>query len=166
MNRLFWKEGFKAKREDAFLEAMLSVHTGANQWPGDIEESEYWPGVSPGKFGPANALSPKYNQNMVNDLLQSKKKPPLFWIHGKDDNIVSEESYSEPGFQGKMKLREGWPGEKIFPPQPMKSQIKYTLNKYAETGGIVQTKLIDDCGHSPFIEKPKVTFTALKHNLQ
>ena len=166
MNRLFWKEGFKADREEDILTAMLQIHTGDKYYPGDYEESKYWPGVAPGKFGPVNALSPKYNQSLLHDFLNTKPKPPLLWIHGADDNIISDASFSDPGYQGKMQLREGWPGEEKYPPQPMESQIKYSLAEYQSKGGKVYRKQIDDCGHTPFIEKPETTKQAVLDHLQ
>ncbi|MGM0547229.1 MAG: alpha/beta fold hydrolase, partial [Bacteroidota bacterium] len=48
MNRLFWKEGFRAEREEDILSAMLQIHTGPKQYPGDFVSSEFWPGVAPG----------------------------------------------------------------------------------------------------------------------
>lgn len=161
MNRLFWKAGFRAKREEDILTSLLQIHFGEQQYPGDYVPSDYWPGVAPGKFGPVNAISPKYNRSVLQQLIDAKTKPPLLWIHGKDDHIISDRSYSDPGFQGKMKLRTGWPGEEIFPSQPMITQIQYALNNYQAKGGMVRKKLIDDCGHTPFIEKPATTKEAL-----
>lgn len=153
MNRLFWKEGFRAEREDEILSAMLQIHTGEMKYPGDYRKSDYWPGVAPGKYGPVNALSPKYNTNLLQQFVEASPKPPLLWIHGKDDKIISDQSYSDPGYQGKLKLRKGWPGSDSYPPQPMIAQIKYALQQYLGQGGKVDKKFIDDCGHTPFIEK-------------
>jgi len=166
MNRLFWKEGFKADREEDILTAMLQIHTGEKHYPGDYEESEYWPGVAPGRYGPVNALSPKYNESLLHDFLDTNRKPPLLWIHGKDDNIISDTSFSDPGYQGKMSLRKGWPGKKQYPPQPMESQIKYSLAEYQLMGGKVYHKKIADCGHTPFIEKPELTRQALLDHIR
>jgi pimeloyl-ACP methyl ester carboxylesterase len=154
MNRLFWKNGFRADREDDILSAMLSIHTGEKRYPGDYVSSDFWPGVAPGKFGPVNAISPKYNRFLLQNFLHANRKPPLLWIHGKDDKIIADKSFSDPGYQGKMELREGWPGEDIYPPQPMLSQISYALESYSSVGGMVINKRIADCGHTPFIEKP------------
>ncbi len=166
MNRLFWKEGFKADREEDILTAMLQIHTGDKHYPGDYEKSKYWPGVAPGKYGPVNALSPMYNQSLLHDFLNAEPKPPLLWIHGKDDNIISDKSFSDPGYQGKMNLRKGWPGEEKYPPQPMESQIKYSLAEYQLRGGKVYREKISDCGHTPFIEKPEITKKALSDHVQ
>ena len=153
MNRLFWKNGYRADREEDFLTALLQIHTGEKRYPGDYMQSEYWPGVAPGRYGPVNALSPKYNRDILQKLWQSDLKPPLLWIQGEDDQIISDTSFSDPGYQGKMELRQGWPGEEIFPPQPMVSQIRYALRGYERRGGKVRREIVADCGHTPFVEQ-------------
>ena len=161
MNRLFWKEGFKAEREEDFLTSMLQMHLGEKQYPGDGIESKYWPGVAPGKFGPVNAISPKYNQHLTNDFLKNNSKPPILWLHGTDDFIVSDTSLSDTGYQGKIGLRTGWPGEEVYPPQPMITQTRNVMDKYRDKGGIAIERLIKGSGHSPFIEKFDETLTEL-----
>jgi pimeloyl-ACP methyl ester carboxylesterase len=166
MNRLFWKEGFSAEREEDILTAMLQIHTGKQYYPGDYMESEFWPGVAPGSYGPVNALSPKYNKTLLDDFLKADPKPPLLWIHGEDDNIISDQSFSDPGYQGKMELREGWPGNEVYPPQPMLAQIKYSLAEYQSKEGEVYREQLLDCGHTPFLEKPERTKRALLNHIQ
>jgi pimeloyl-ACP methyl ester carboxylesterase len=161
MNRLFWKEGFEAPREEDILTAMLQIHTGAKKYPGDFTESEYWPGVAPGNYGPVNAISPKYNSQVLDQLMQVNGKPPLLWIQGEDDNIISDESFSDPGYQGKLDLRKGWPGDEQYPPQPMLSQIQFALEHYSRSRGSVHQLRLRDCGHTPFIEKPKRSYDGL-----
>jgi len=166
MNRLFWKEGFRAEREEDFLSAMLQIHFGDRQYPGDSVDSDFWPGVAPGKYGPVNALSPKYNRSVLKQFLEGVPKKRLLWIQGKDDNIISDRSYSDPGFQGKMELRQGWPGEEVYPPQPMEAQVRYALDEYRGSGGYVKKEMIDDCGHTPFIEKPKIAKKLLLNHIR
>lgn len=162
MNRLFWKDGFKFEREEDILTSLLQIHTGEKQYPGDFESSEYWPFVRPGIFGPVNALSPLYNQHIVKRFISTTQKPPILWIHGKDDQIIANESYSDPGFQGKEGLRKDWPGEDDFPPQPMTNQIYYVLSLYAKSGANVFTSEVAECGHTPFLEQPEQTLNDLK----
>lgn len=165
MNRLFWKEGFRAEREEDFLSAMLQIHFGEKQYPGDYTTSEFWPGVAPGNYGPVNALSPKYNRSLLNQLKEAEPKKSLLWVQGKNDHIIADQSYSDPGYQGKMKLREGWPGEQVYPPQPMETQVRYALDLYAGNGGSVRKEMIDDCGHTPFIEKPGKAEKLLRNHI-
>jgi pimeloyl-ACP methyl ester carboxylesterase len=49
----------------------------------------------------------------------------------------------------------GWPGEEVYPPQPMVSQIRAVLEAYTRSGGSYREEVIEDCGHSPHIEKPE-----------
>lgn len=162
MNRLFWRDGFKPKREEEILTAMMQIHCGEKQYPGDHEKSTYWPFVAPGKFGPVNALSPKHNTGLTLRFLSSVYKPPILWIHGKDDQIISNESLSDPGMQGKLGFRTDWPGEKAYPPQPMIDQIEYQLKKYMNKGGNVTVERLEKCGHSPFLEQPERVHALLR----
>lgn len=162
MNRMFWKEGFKPAREEEILDALLSVHTGEKQYPGDSEKSEFWPGFKPGKFGPANAISPKNNRELLSRILRHSKLPPLLWIHGKDDDIVSDTSLSDPAYQGVLGFRDGWPGDEIYPPQPMIRQIQFLMDKISKVNTHNQIEWIDDCGHTPFLEKKDTVIPLFK----
>ena len=162
MNRLFWKEDFTAEREEAILQSMLQMHYGREQYPGDYTDSKFWPFVAPGKFGPVNALSPKYNRDVVSELSRSVYKPPLLWLHGEDDQIISNQSLSDPGYQGKIGYRDEWPGEEVYPPQPMIDQIRFALEKY---GGVVESEVITGVGHSPFIESPEHVYSTVRQFL-
>lgn len=162
MHRLFWREGFVPDREEEILSAMLQMHCSQKQYPGDFVTSEYWPGVAPGKFGPVNALSPKYNTDVPQRLVTSCIKPPILWLHGDSDQIISDSSLSDPGFQGKSGFREGWPGEDLFPPQPMESQIRHVLHQYKKNGGSVEEEVVGDSGHTPFLEQPEAVSKKLR----
>jgi len=166
MNRLFWKPPFRPAREDAFLSGMLQIHLGATQYPGDAIPSEHWPFTAPGSFGPINAVSPKYNRGLLNHILESLLKPPVLWIQGTDDLIVSDTSQSDLGYQGKMGYRSDWPGDAIFPPQPVLSQVRYALDQYARASGTVECFSISGAGHTPFVEQPELVQTALIRHLE
>jgi pimeloyl-ACP methyl ester carboxylesterase len=165
LNRLVWKPDFRPAREEDLLTAMLQVHKGPKRYPGDYTESNLWPGTAPGKWGAANAISPKYNQQLVEQLLAIDAKPNLLWMQGEDDLVISDTSYSEPGFQGKMGVRPDWPGAEMFPPQPMVSQTRSVLDRYEDRGGIVTRLMVPDSGHSPFLEKPNLVIPELKKHL-
>lgn len=165
MHRLFWRDGFQPKRNEQILTAMLHIHCGYKKYPGDFKSSDYWPGVAPGMFGPVNALSPKYNQNVADRFATTDIKPPVLWIHGDEDQIVSDQSLSDPGYQGKAGFRSGWPGEEQFPPQPMLAQIRYALDRYRENGGEITELKISNSGHTPFLEQPGEVERALRRFL-
>lgn len=166
MNRVYWKPPFRPAREEELLTAMLEVHLGEKQFPGDGTKSPHWPGFAPGRFGPINALSPHYNQGVLDKLLAVQHKPPLLLICGKDDAIVSDCSPSDPGQQGKLGLRPDWPGDQAFPPQPLLTQVNFALGQYEQSGGSVQRLFLSDVGHTPYLEKPLEVQAALNEHLE
>ena len=85
--------------------------------PATPTPSEHWPGVAPGTRGILNALSGKYcNWAGIVDL---DPKPPILWTHGTEDIVVADGSPWEMGTLGSLGAVPGWPGEEVFPPQPM-----------------------------------------------
>lgn len=166
MNRIYWKPPFRPAREEELLTAMLQVHLGERQFPGDWIESANWPGFAPGKFGAINAISPYYNQHVLQRLLATKQKPPLLWIYGTDDAIISDGSMTDPGFQGKHGFRSKWPGNEVFPPQPLLSQVKYSLVQYEVAGGKVHRMVLENIGHTPYLEKPAEVTNAIAEHLK
>jgi len=153
MNNFYFKPPFKPApdREEMYLTSLLSTKVTPGNYPGDMTPSNNWPSVGPGTQGVNNALSPKYlNQgNFANISI----KPPVLWIHGADDQIVSDTSLFDFGFLGQIGAVPGWPGVEVYPPQPMKAQIRAVLDKYKAIGGQYQEVQLTDCGHSPHIEK-------------
>jgi len=56
------------------------------------------------------------------------------------------------GTLGKMGVVPGWPGEEVFPPQPMVTQIRTVLERYRQAGGRVQMEMFEGSGHGPHID--------------
>jgi pimeloyl-ACP methyl ester carboxylesterase len=162
MNRAFWKPPFRPAREEELLTAMLQVHLGDKQFPGDWTVSTHWPGFAPGRFGPINALAPRNNQDLLEKLAATPHTPRLLWICGSEDAIVSDHSLSDPGQQGLLGLRPDWPGECVFPPQPILTQVKFALDQYERHGGDVKREILAETGHTPYLERPEV-FRSLLH---
>ena len=154
LRRLVFKPPFVPVREEDLLSASLSIHIGEQDYPGDKTMSPNWPFVAPGVRGAANALSPKYVAEAVPRLLAAQPKPPVLWVRGSHDLAVGDTSLSCPGTLGSMGAIPGWPGMEVYPPQPMVSQTRAVLEKYAAAGGRYQEVVIQDAGHVPFIEKP------------
>jgi pimeloyl-ACP methyl ester carboxylesterase len=162
MNSFYWKAPFRHPREEALLSGVLSEKIGPDKYPGDAEPSPHWPGVAPGKWGPANAISPKYIGDSVEKMLAASVKPPILWVRGADDQIVSDLSLFNMGTLGKLGVVPGWPGDEIHPPQPMVGQTRHVLEQYKAHGGSFREVVIPDTGHSPHMEKPEV-FDPLFH---
>lgn len=153
MNSFYWKPPFKpdAETENRYLAGMLDTVVGPGNYPGDATPSSNWPGVAPGTGGMNNALSPKYlNQTSIVEL---GRKPPILWIRGADDQIVSDASMFDIGLLGQLGAVPGWPGAEVFPPQPMVGQTRAVFDRYAKAGGRVREVVFEDCGHGPHIEK-------------
>jgi len=153
MNNFYFKPPFRVApdREEIYLTSIFSCKVAEGIYPGDMTPSNNWPNVAPGTQGPNNALSPKY-LNQANFATISQK-PPVLWIRGADDQIVSDTSLFEYGFLGQLGAVPGWPGADIYPPQPMITQLRAVLEQYRANGGQYQEIVLPDCGHSPHIEK-------------
>ena len=155
MNAFYFKPPFRApkEREEILVSSMLTTKVAEENYPGDTSLSRNWPNVAPGKRGMNNAISPKYCD--LGGFARINPKPPVLWIRGTDDALVSDASFLDFGFLGKLGTVPGWPGEEVYPPQPMVSQIRAILEEYARNGGSYREAVIVDCGHSPHVEKPE-----------
>ena len=160
MNSFYWKPPFKPAREEDLLSSLLSEKIGPDKYPGDFTPSPNWPNVAPGKYGPINAGSPKYVADVPRRLVAVSPQPPILWVRGSDDQIVGDNSLFDFGTLGKLGFVPGWPGEEVYPPQPMVGQTRAVLDQYKSNGGAYWEKVIADTGHSPYIEKPD-EFTAM-----
>ena len=165
MNMFYYKPPFRSAREEDLLSSMLSEHIGPEQYPGDKVPSQNWPMVAPGVWGPINAMSPKYVGDLTR-LYRLPNKPNILWVRGSHDQIVSDQSMSDVGFLGSLGAIPGWPGADVFPAQPMISQTRAVLQKYAQSGGKFQEVVIEDTGHTPYLEKPAEFNTAFHKHLQ
>ncbi|HET8842503.1 MAG TPA: alpha/beta fold hydrolase, partial [Ktedonobacteraceae bacterium] len=155
INTFYFKPPFRVspEREEMLVSSVLTTQITPGNYDTDMVASSNWPMVAPGTRGVNNALSPKYlNQG---ELVDIPRKPPILWVHGADDQIVSDTSFFEFGYLGQIGAVPGWPGAEAYPAQPMKGQIRAVLARYQENGGMVQEVTFADCGHSPHLEKPE-----------
>jgi pimeloyl-ACP methyl ester carboxylesterase len=154
MNSFYWKPPFKPAREEDLLSSLMTEKIGGQKYPGDSVASDNWPNVAPGKFGPINALSPKYVGDSVERFVAASPKPSILWVRGDSDMIVSDNSFFDFGTLGKLGYVPGWPGEEVYPPQPMVGQTRNVLEQYKAKGGSYEEVVMTDTAHSPYIEKP------------
>jgi pimeloyl-ACP methyl ester carboxylesterase len=154
MNATYFKPPFRLsrEREEIFVSEILRTKVGDYNYPGDRTSSPNWPKVAPGRWGIVNAFSPKYCD--LSTFAQIDPKPEVLWVRGADDRIVSDASPVDFGYLGKIGVVTGWPGEEVYPPQPMVSQMRTLLEKHKALGGSYREEVFADCGHSPHIEKP------------
>jgi pimeloyl-ACP methyl ester carboxylesterase len=152
LRQFYVKPPFVPQREEALLSSMLSLRVGPEWYPGDSLPSPNWPGVAPGEKGIVNAFSRLYFD--ASGLVDIEPKPPILWIRGADDLIVSNNAMWDIAALGAMGAVPGWPGADVCPPQPMLDQIRAVLDRYQANGGTYREAVIEDAGHSPYIEKP------------
>lgn len=139
--------------EELLLDSVLSTRIGPKNYPGDVVPSENWPGVAPGTTGINNALSPRYFD--VSGFAEVPQVGPVLWVHGSADAIVSDTSSLDLGQLGALGVIPGWPGADVYPPQPMVSQMRAVLERFAAAGGSYREVELDGIGHSPHIEAPE-----------
>jgi len=139
--------------EDGMLETVLSTVVGPDNYPGIAGVAESWPTTGPGARGVLNAMSPKWF-SVADDLVALRDKPPVTWIRGSADAIVSDTSLFDLAYLGQLGFVPGWPGPEACPPQPMVGQTRAVLERYAAAGGTFTEVVLDGCGHSPHIERP------------
>ncbi len=153
LRTLVYGPPFVPQREMELLRAALSIHVGEKEWPGDMQPSPNWPYMAPGRWGIVNALSPKYAFDIV-ELIQVQPKPEILWLRGSDDKTVADGAASDVATLGALGLIPDYPGPEIIPPQPMISQTRAVLERYAAAGGRYEEVVLADTGHVPFIQRP------------
>lgn len=155
MNAIYFKPPFRTskEREEVLLSAVLSTKLGEGNYPGDVIPSQNWPHMAPGVKGINNAISPKYCD--LKGFAGISPRPPVLWIRGADDTFVCDTSLRDFGYLGRIGVVPNWPGEGVYPPQPMISQTRAVLEAYTQKGGYYREEVIAGCGHSPHVEKPE-----------
>jgi pimeloyl-ACP methyl ester carboxylesterase len=149
MNAFYWEPPFIPARFEELLEGLLRMRVGNEFYPGDFQASENFPFAKPGKKGQINAASPLSKRDILQRLKSIPEKPPILWLRGAKDKIVSDESMFDPFVLGKMGLIPNYPGEEEGIPQPMVSQTRYALQEMEVN---FEEVVFEDCGHSPYIE--------------
>jgi pimeloyl-ACP methyl ester carboxylesterase len=138
---------------EIFVESMLSTQVGTGFYPGDSRPVQAWPGFAPGDHGVLNTMAPTHFR--IADLSGVDPKPPVLWLRGADDVIVSDTSLYDLAYLGSLGAVPGWPGEQAWPPQPMVTQTRGVLDRYAAAGGRYREVVIEDSGHGPHLDQPR-----------
>ncbi|MFY1672979.1 alpha/beta fold hydrolase [Plantactinospora sp. WMMB334] len=147
--------------EELLLDSVLSTATGDDNYPGTHRSSDNWPGVAPGDRGVLNTLAPNHFR-IADELVAVAGKPPITWVRGDADAIVSDTSLFDLAQLGALGVLPGWPGAEACPPQPMIGQTRAVLDRYAAAGGSYREIVLAGCGHSPTIERPTEFAAALR----
>jgi pimeloyl-ACP methyl ester carboxylesterase len=139
--------------EEFLLGEVLRTRTGDGFSPGDATASPNWPGVAPGTRGILNAMSPRwYDASAFSGL---ERKPPVTWVRGGQDQVVSDTSMFDLGYLGQLGAVPGWPGDGILPPQPMEGQTRAVLDAYRAGGGTAAEIVLPDAAHGMPVEVPE-----------
>ena len=133
-----------------FVDCMCSTKIGEGLYPGDVEPTEAYPGFRAGTRGVCNAMSSRWCD--LRPFAELETKPPVLWIHGTGDGMVSDTSYQDPAFMGMLGIRPGWPGKDRYPPQPMLAQTRRLLEEYQSKGGIYDEVVLAG-GHGCMLDR-------------
>lgn len=144
--------GYSSENEDTWVESMLTTSTATGNYPGDSTSTDSWPGFAVGSIGVLNTLAPRYFN--VAGIIDLAEKPPVLWIHGTVDAIVSDTSFFDLNHLGALGIVADWPGAEVAPAQEMVSQTRDVLAAYAHGGGVVTEVSLEGVGHSPHLERP------------
>lgn len=144
--------GFTSDHEDTWVESMLSTKTGPDNYPGDSAASANWPGFAAGTRGVLNTMAPGHFN--VAGITELAVKPPILWVRGDADAIVSDVSYFDINYLGQMGVIPGWPGEEAAPAQQMVTQTRAVFDHYAANGGHYTEEVFAGAGHAPALEQP------------
>jgi pimeloyl-ACP methyl ester carboxylesterase len=144
--------GYTTTHEDVWVESMLTTSTATGNYPGDSVPSENWPGMAAGDHGVLNTMAPKHFD--VSGIVDLAEKPPVLWIHGAVDAIVSDTSFYDFNYLGQLGIVPGWPGPEVAPPQEMVGQTRDVLDAYRSAGGDVTEISLEETGHTPHLERP------------
>lgn len=87
---------------------------------------ENWPNAAPGTRGVNNAVAPKYCD--LSSIADVAPKPPILWIRGDEDLIVSNTS--------------------------MFDQTRAVLDEYGENDGTYVERVFEGAGHAAHVERP------------
>ena len=157
------KPPFVPAELDIFVESMLSTRIGDDHYPGTSRHVPAWPGFAPGDHGVLNTMAPTHFR--ITGLDAVEPKPPVLWLRGADDVIVSDTSLYDLAYLGSIGAVPGWPGPDAWPPQPMVAQTRAVLDDYAAAGGRYRETVIQDSGHGPHIDQPEQFRAALAEHL-
>ncbi len=153
MNAFYFKPPFTVAPavEDRFVASMNKTVVGEGNYPGNLTSSSNWPMVAPGTKGILNAIATTHMN--LSTFAQINPKPPVLWIRGDSDQIISDTSFFDLAFLGSLGAVPGWPGAEACPAQPMVGQTRAVFEQYKANGGSYHEVVFENCGHTPHVEK-------------
>jgi pimeloyl-ACP methyl ester carboxylesterase len=163
MRSFFWSPRHVAPDEDELIAEVLLTQVGEDFYPGGSVPSENWPGVGPATGGVNNAISPQWcDTSAFGDV---DRPAPILWIRGDEDQVVSDASMFDFGTLGKLGAVPGWPGDEVFPSQPMIAQTRAVFSRREAHGGMLRAVVLPEVGHGPPIERPAEVAALMREHL-
>ena len=120
VNMTFWHPSYRHPEIEKIVDGVLEMQTGTDGYPNAIIE----------------AVSPTRNEGLLEKLLALAKKPPITWVRGEDDVLISNNG----GENASIRYLE---------------DVRQFLSQYADLGGSFKEIAYPHCGHSPFLEIPQ-----------
>ena len=149
--------------EDFLVAELFNTVVDDDHYPGDALPSEHWPNVGPGSRGVLNSMSGKYYDTSAFGDVQHG--PPITWLRGTADQVISERSMFDFATLGELGAVPGWPGAEVMPPQPMETQFRAVLDRYAANGGRCRQVELDGVGHGIPLEVPDVVAAEIARSM-
>lgn len=158
---IYFKPGFRMpfQWERLLTDGIAKTKVGIGMYPGDVRPAYKWPFVAAGDAGVCNAMTPLHGD--LSAFADTPVKPPVLWMRGDHDMLISDRSMCDLPVLGRMGLSPGWPGDRVAPPQPMVSQTRYILDKYAANGGSYR-EIVLPGAHCCYLESPEQFVDSLR----
>ncbi|MDO4753714.1 MAG: alpha/beta hydrolase [Bacillota bacterium] len=146
------------------INGILKCKVGLDMFQGDVSQADVWPFVAAGTKGVANTMAAPYCN--LSALAKIEHRIPILWIYGDMDLIVSDECFGDFAVLGGNGMIPGYPGEEIFPKQPMVSQTRYVLEQYRANGGLYKEVMVPGAGHGVMLDHEEQFIFALDELVQ
>lgn len=162
LEKSLFAQGWPVDKEwqDLYVDELLKIRLGEDYYPGDYQPQAAFPYVLPGTRGISNSLAPQYAN--VSGFVDVQPQPKVLWIRGDKDTLVSDKSFSDLATLGQLGVLPGYPGEEVFPSQPMVSQTRAVLERYRAKGGQYTELVMEGCGHASHLEQPQRFLKAMR----
>lgn len=135
---------------EAWFPGLFSMVVDTDHFPGDAVPAAGFPGDAPGGRGLLNAISRVHFD--ATEVLGVRRKPPVLWVRGSEDPVVSDASTWDRAELGRRGVLSGWDGT---PSQPMVAQLRRFLERWVESGGTCRQVCIEGAGHAPHVSHPE-----------
>ena len=144
---------------------MLSTRVGDDHYPGTSRPVPAWPGFAQGDRGVLNTMAPTHFR--IASLAAMEPRPPVLWVRGADDVIVSDTSLYDLGLPGIHRGRARLAGGRTCGRRSRWSRRpEACLTATPHQAAITTETVIEDSGHGPHLDQPERFMAALVQHLE